>query len=193
MRFNAVPAVLLSAIAAAVCAVPAGADTADASCVVRKSGESRDGQSGACTFSQRQGYIDLDLRNGDKYSLSPGNKPDQFKDQKGRKVVRTSAAGNAQVYKWEGGRKITVTFAGSTASSGGGGDRIAVSDMPRYCAGAASGKFQQSPKNITTQAATPDQQMYSVWGQYPASPSPQVFICTFSGEGRFVGVDKHRP
>jgi hypothetical protein len=33
--------------------------------------------------------------------------------------------------------------------------------------------------------------MYSVWGQYEAKPSPQVFVCTFSAEGKLVGVDKY--
>lgn len=53
--------------------------------------EAGPGRSGPCTFSQRQGYIDIDLRNGMTYSLSPANKADHFKDQKGNKVVRTQA------------------------------------------------------------------------------------------------------
>ena len=50
----------------------AHADSASANCELRKEGETRAGLSGPCTFSQRQGYIDLRLRNGDTYSLSPG-------------------------------------------------------------------------------------------------------------------------
>ena len=93
------------------------ADSAPATCEVRKDGETKQGQSGACTFSQRQGYIDLDLRNGDTYSLSPGNQPNHFKDQKGNKVVRTQAGGDTQEFKWEGGKKITVTFGAPKSSS----------------------------------------------------------------------------
>ncbi len=65
--------------------------------------------------------IDLDLRNGETYSLSPGDKPDHFKDQKGNKVVRTQAGGNTQEFKWDGGKKVTVTFGASSSSSSSGG------------------------------------------------------------------------
>ena len=75
-----------------------------------REGETKQGASGPCTFSQRQGYIDLDLRNGDSYSLSPGNKADHYKDQKGNKVVRTQSSGSSEEFNWEGGKKIIVTF-----------------------------------------------------------------------------------
>ena len=127
----------------------AHADSADAMCQVRKDGETKQRQSGPCTFSQRQGYIDLDLRNGETYSLAPGNQPNHFKDQKGNKVVRTQAGGNTQEFKWEGGTKVVVTF-NATSSSGGAGagaaGAIAVGDMARYCAGEASAKFGVNPR-----------------------------------------------
>jgi len=65
------------------------ADTAEATCEVRKDSEAKAGQSGACTFSQRQGYVDISLRNGDSWSLTPGDEANQYRDQKGNKVVRT--------------------------------------------------------------------------------------------------------
>jgi hypothetical protein len=174
---------------------PAYGDSADATCQVRKDGETKQGKSGPCTFSQRQGYIDLDLRNGETYSLSPTGQPNQFKDQKGKKVVRTQAGGDTQEFKWEGGKKVVVTFAGSTAGSGGGGasGAIAVADMGRYCAGEASAKFGVSPRDITTQNARQTKGMWEVWGQYPAQPSPQVFICSFNAEKQFLSVDKYQP
>jgi hypothetical protein len=190
---------LLSASLAAVIACgllpTAFADSAQANCQVRKDGESRQGQSGPCTFSQRQGYIDLDLRNGETYSLSPADKPDHFKDQKGRKVVRTMASGNSQEFKWEGGRKVLVTFAGESASTGGAAANgaIAVADMSRHCMGVASEKFRLSPRDISTQNAKQTQGMWEVWGQYPAQPSPQVFICSFNAEKQFLSVDKYQP
>jgi hypothetical protein len=128
------------------------------------------GASGPCKFSQRQGYIDLDLRNGETYSLSPGGQPNHFKDQKGNKVVRTQAGGNTQEFKWDGGTKVVVTFGGSTAGSGGGG--IAVADMPRFCSGEASAKFHVNPRDIKTENASQTKGMWEVWGQYPAEPSP---------------------
>jgi hypothetical protein len=96
----------------------AHADSAEAMCEVRKDGETKQKQSGPCTFSQRQGYIDLDMRNGETYSLAPGNKPGNFKDQKGNKVTRTQSTGNTMELKWEGGRKIVVTFNATSASHG---------------------------------------------------------------------------
>jgi hypothetical protein len=145
----------------------------DATCKVCKDGETKQGQSGPCTFSQRQGYIDLDLRNGETYSLSPTGQPNQFKDQKGKKVV--------------------VTFGGSTASGGGAAGAIAVADMGRYCAGETSAKFKVSPRDITTQNPSQTKGMWEIWGQYPAEPSPQVFICSFNAERQFLSVDKYQP
>jgi len=170
------------------------ADSNEATCQVRKDGETKQGQSGPCTFSQRQGYIDLDMRNGETYSLAPGNQPNHFKDQKGNKVIRTQAGGNTQEFKWEGGKKIVVTFGASSSSSSGGGGAagaIAVADMSRYCAGEASAKFKVSPRDITTQNAKQTQGMYEVWGQYGANA--QVFICSFNAERQFLSVDLYRP
>lgn len=108
----------LIAIAMAAGLAPAYADSNEAICEVRKDGESQRGMSGPCTFSQRQGYIDLDLRNGETVSLRPGKRPNHFKDQRGHKVVRTQAGGDTQEFNWEGGKKVVVTF-GASPSSGG--------------------------------------------------------------------------
>ena len=42
----------------------ASADSAEATCEVRKDGDKKKEASGPCSFSQRQGYINIDLRNG---------------------------------------------------------------------------------------------------------------------------------
>ena len=72
-----------------------------------------------CTFSQRQGYINLNLRNGDSYSLDPTDRQGQYRDQKGNKVTRT-ITGNREEFKWEGGKKVIVRFDASAADDGGG-------------------------------------------------------------------------
>ena len=185
-----------AAIAGAAFSPPsARADTAQASCEVRKHGDKVKDASGRCEFSQRQGYIDLDLRNGDTISLSPGSQPNHFKDQKGNKVVRTQAGGNTQEFKWENGKKLVVTFGGSPSGGGGGGGgaagAIAVADMAKFCAGEASAKFGVKPREITTQNAKQTQGMWEVWGQYGANA--QVFICSFNAERQFLGVDLYRP
>lgn len=82
-------------------------------------------------------------------------------------------------------------FAAPAPAPSGGGDKVAVKNMARYCAGEASEKFHVRPANISTQPAVKDQGMYSVFGQFPPSGAdPTVFICTFSADGKFVGVDK---
>jgi len=97
--------------------VPARADaysqrgnTFNATCEVRKEGDTRKGASGPCTFSHREGYITLDLRNGDVYNLVPANEAGRFKDQNGHTVVRTQSGNGLQEFKWDGGKHVTVTF-----------------------------------------------------------------------------------
>jgi hypothetical protein len=70
--------------------------------------------------SQRQGYVDIDLRNGDTFSLRPLDKPGVYKDQKGNKVVRSSLGGGTQEFKWDG-KRILVSYPnhGGKHSSGG--------------------------------------------------------------------------
>ena len=121
---------LIVTVALGCGAAPARADSNEANCQIRKDGETKHGQSGPCTFSQRQGYIDLDLRNGDTFSLSPTDQPNHFKDQKGNKVVRTQAGGNTQEFKWENGKKVIVTFGGAPSSSGGGDAAVGSGETP---------------------------------------------------------------
>jgi hypothetical protein len=99
---------------------PAKADSTEANCEFRKDGDKMKGKSGPCTFGQRQGYIDIDLRNGDTVSLKPSGNADHFKDQKGIKVVRTRAGGNTQEFKWEGGKKLIVSFNAYGSNNGNG-------------------------------------------------------------------------
>ena len=116
----------------AVTAPPAArADAAEADCDVRKDGETKQGQSGACTFSQRQGNIDIELRNGDSWSLTPSGEPNKYRDQKGNKVLRTMQ-GQDHVYKWpDKNKEITVRFAASGSASASTGGANDLKDMVR--------------------------------------------------------------
>lgn len=96
----------------------ARADTTTATCEVHDDGKLKKDASGPCEFSQRQGYVDIKLANGFTHSFSPGDKPSQYKDQKGHHVERTMSGQN-QVYKWED-KKIVVSFDGGAAASSGG-------------------------------------------------------------------------
>lgn len=102
------------------------ADSAQATCQVRKDGDTKQGASGPCTFSQRQGYINIDLRNGDSYSLTPAEQQGVYRDQKGNKVVRTVTGGSTETFRWENGKKLLLTFTGGAGSGGsapaGGGE-----------------------------------------------------------------------
>ncbi len=166
------------------------ADSSKAHCEFYSHGDKKAGRSGPCTFSQRQGYVDITLANGRAFDLKPGDKANHFRDQDGHKVKRESSGGSDQVYHWEH-KKIVVSFGGGQAHSNAASDAVSVKDMPRYCTGEASSKFSQRPTNISTQKAFKDQGMYTVYGQYPPSGAdPTVFICTFTADGKLVGVDK---
>jgi hypothetical protein len=90
----------------------AHADSTDATCEVRKDGDKQKGKSGPCTFSQRQGYIDIDLKNGDTIRLSPVGSGGNYRDQHGNKVTRTSAGTTGMSLKWQNGKHVNVTWTG---------------------------------------------------------------------------------
>ncbi len=187
-RVTTVASSLLFAGASALSSV-ALADTTKANCEFYSHGDKKSDRSGPCTFSQRQGYIDINLANGKSFDLKPGEKANHYKDQDGHKVRRKEAA-NGATFQWEH-KRVVVSFNGAQGSSAAATGSVAVKDMARYCAGEASAKFNQRPNNISTQPAFSDQGMYSVYGQYPPSGAdPTVFICTFSDNRQFVAVDK---
>lgn len=112
---SAVLCAALAVVAGGFIAQTAHADSADATCEVRKNGDKQKGKSGPCTFSQRQGYIDIDLKNGDTIRLSPAGGTFKYRDQGGAKVTRT-VMGQTEEYRWEGGKTLTLRY----TSSGGG-------------------------------------------------------------------------
>lgn len=173
----------------------ANADSSDATCEVRKDGDTRKEASGPCTFSQRQGYIDINLRNGDKYSLSPGSKANHYKDQKGTKVVRTQAGGNSQEFKWEGGKKILVTFVaashqGYAAAPASRVDDTAtgLSDLVGAKAGQAEGELERRGY-VYARGSTAGNDKYSAW--FNRSTGKCVMIRT--SEGRYQSIVQTPP
>ena len=145
------------------------ADSAAATCEVRKDGDTRHGASGPCTFSQRQGYINLDLRNGDSFSLTPAGREGVYRDQKGNKVVRTVGASGTEEFKWEGGRKIILTYASSSGgsaapASGGAAGATPPSLQNLVGARASSGEMEMRNRGYTwvgTDKSSGD--AYSYW------------------------------
>ena len=105
----------------------ARADSTNATCEFYSHGDKKKDRSGPCSFSQRQGYVDIGLSNGKTFNLSPGNKPDHFKDQEDHKVVRETGGANKQVYKWDQ-KKIVVTFNAAAPAADQGG-KAKLSDL----------------------------------------------------------------
>jgi len=126
--------------------------------------------SGACTFSQRQGYTDIDLRNGETIRLGPGNQANHFKDQKGNKVVRTQAGGNTHVYKWDNGKKLTVTFGAPSSSSGcgGAGGSVASSNTKPACMVAINSNHGGNVRDLEVVRSD-----FSTFGHPAAAPNSQ--------------------
>jgi len=143
MKTSTVLSAIVFSVAVTVCAPAAQADTRDATCEVRKDGDKQKGKSGPCTFGQRQGYIDIDLKNGDTVSLKPANQANHFKDQHGNKVVRTQSSANSQTFKWENGKHVSVTFTASSYNRDGVG-----SEHPWAAGGSSHGSHDGSPPEI---------------------------------------------
>jgi hypothetical protein len=174
--------------------MPAHADSSDANCEVRKDGDKNKGASGPCTFSQRQGYVDIDLRNGNTFSLSPGGKSNHYKDQHGNKVVR-SMNGNEQVYKWENDKKIIVTFPPayhqntSSHSSYRSGDTAPdLADLVGAKAGQAEGQLESRGYAYKSGSTSGDSK-YSNW--YNRSNGRCVTIRT--EQGRYQSIVQAPP
>ena len=77
------------------------ADTVKARCDIYPQGEDRASSSGPCTFSQRQGFVDIELENGKRYDLRPvGDRPGNYVDQNGKAAYRQAGLGErGQIYR----------------------------------------------------------------------------------------------
>lgn len=90
-----------AALAAALAVAPAHADTVQARCDLYAKGADRASAVVPCTFSQRQGYVSIQLPDGVRHELSPkGDQPGTYVDEKGRPAYRTSGLGKrGQIYR----------------------------------------------------------------------------------------------
>ena len=194
MKILKIATIACAVLGAAAPLATARADSADAMCEVRKDGDTKRGASGPCTFSQRQGYVDLDLRNGDTYSLAPGKNAGHYKDQKGIKVVRTRS-GNSEEFKWEGGKKIIVTFVSTPTTSypansnyRAGDTAPDLADLVGAKAGQAEGDLQRRGYTYAT-GSTAGNAKYSSW--YNRSTGRCVMIRT--EDGRYQSIVETSP
>ena len=81
--------------------LPAKADTVKARCDVYPKGEDHTKNVGICTFSQRQGFVSIQLANGKRYELKPvGDQAGNYLDQNGKAAYRQSGLGDrGQIYR----------------------------------------------------------------------------------------------
>ncbi|MCP9915750.1 hypothetical protein [Cyanobium sp. ATX 6F1] len=84
-------------------AAPALADTVDARCDVFPAGDDKATSSGLCTFSQRQGFVSIQLKGGQTIELKPNEStPNAFFDERGEPAKREMLEANrGQVYRLE--------------------------------------------------------------------------------------------
>jgi len=80
-------------LSAALATTASHADTVNARCKLFPSGPNKASMVTPCTFSQRQGYIGVELLRGKRYDFSPLNKPGRYTDQNGDPVFRQPELG----------------------------------------------------------------------------------------------------
>ncbi|EDX87007.1 Bacterial SH3 domain family [Synechococcus sp. PCC 7335] len=124
---------LLSAIATGLVAgfgLMAKADTAAAHCDLYAPGEDYAYLSSNCTFSQRQGYIGIQLQaNGVRYEFDPiGDQPGNYIDQHGNPVYRQAGLGDAgNIFEFVDGSHLYLYWDSSSSygsTSSASGDRV---------------------------------------------------------------------
>lgn len=174
------------------------ADTTGANCELRKHGDTKHNATGSCTFSQRQGYVDITLRDGESFSLSPSDKPNRYRDQNGKQVVRTVNGQGAHEYKWDG-QKITVRF--NAGSSGGssqgqshsGGGSHEVGDTPANLRNLVGGKWvgaevEDEMSRRGYRHVSDSQSGAEIWSNYRPASGGQCVVVQMNSERRVSSV-----
>ena len=90
---------------------PARADSAAALCELLPKGSAQPTALRACVFSQRQGFIGVQLAGGMRHEFSPQDKPGAFTDAQGRPVNRFAGLGKrGQQFRLADGSKLRVLW-----------------------------------------------------------------------------------
>ncbi|MCP9868003.1 hypothetical protein KBZ33_17190 [Cyanobium sp. Cruz-8D1] len=103
MRRLPILAASLLSLASVVVTAPALADTVQARCDVFPAGEDKATSSDLCTFSQRQGFVSIQLKGGQRVELKPNEStPNAYFDGRGEPARREILDANrGQVYRLE--------------------------------------------------------------------------------------------
>jgi hypothetical protein len=103
MRRLPILAASLLGLASVVAAAPVLADSVQARCDVFPAGDDKATSSGLCTFSQRQGFVAITLKGGQRIELKPNEStPNAYVDGRGEPARREILEANrGQVYRLE--------------------------------------------------------------------------------------------
>ena len=119
MQVRSILTATITALTSVGIAFAAKADTVAAHCDIYAPGDSYPSLSHNCTFSQRQGFIDVRLDSGRVFDFSPvGDRPGNFVDENGKAVYRQAGLGtDGQIFLLPDGAKLYVYW--DTSSSYG--------------------------------------------------------------------------
>jgi hypothetical protein len=118
MKFQTLALAAVTTLATLGVGLAAKADTTTARCDVYPRGSDTATSSDTCTFSQRQGYVTITLKNGTVYDLTPS--PTQaatYTDQNARPATREDALGTDGLIYRLADVSIFVYWDSSTVSS----------------------------------------------------------------------------
>ncbi len=101
MKFQTRLILTIFSVASIATALPVKADTVNARCDIYPKGKDRASSSGLCKFSQRQGFIRIERKDGVSYELRPvGKQPGNYLDQNGKRAYRQAGLGKkGQIYR----------------------------------------------------------------------------------------------
>jgi hypothetical protein len=179
-----------AAVAALVALAPAKADTTTARCDVYPRGEDRATSSDTCTFSQRQGFVTITLKDGTTYELTPA--PTQaatYTDQNGRPATREDDLGTAGAIYRLADVSIYVYWDASTVSSEprrGEGNVPCSAGQPSYDLMCRVAAIYGNPGNSTLTVVGPTGNVLHLYyyGEtlYSVNPSDAVLVQMVDGQ-----------
>jgi len=185
--FKALPWAVIAGVVLAP--APAPADTTTARCDVYPRGDDQATFSGACDFSQRQGFITITLADGTLYDLSPS--PTQaatYTDAQGRPATREEGLGTeGSIYRLAD-VSIFVYWDGSTLSTQprrGQGNVPCSFGRPGYDDVCAVSVLYGDPGNATFTLIDPQGTAYTLsyhgHGLHSTNPADEVQLQQIDG------------
>lgn len=172
----------LAVLASLSLGLTAKADTTDARCDVYPKGSDQVTSTGACSFSQRQGYVTITLEDGTTYELTPS--PTQaatYTDQDGQPASREDALGTFGVIYRLADVSIFVYWDATTISSEprrGEGNVPCSAERPSFDQMCQASAIYGDPGNATLTLIGPtgNEHNLSYYGNTLHSPDPNEML-----------------